>query len=70
MLRVVCEESLRICGGGDADGGGVWVLGALIRVLMLFIRPPKKDVFGLEASAVAPVGVAAADDDGGGLGEE
>lgn len=67
MLRVICGWSLRVCSGGVDDGGGVWVLGGLIRVLMLFISPPKKDGLGLEASAVLPVGV---DDDGGGLGEE
>lgn len=67
-MMVICGESLRVCSGGVDEGGGVWVLGALISVLMLFMRPPKKDVLGLEASVTAPNGVD--DDDGGGLGEE
>lgn len=69
-MGVVGLDSLGVvCGTGEADeGGGVWVLDAglsdLISVLRLFIRPPKKDVLGLDASLAAP----GADDDKGGDG--
>lgn len=63
-MVVICGESLRVCCGCVDKGGDVWFLGVLISVLMLFIRPPKKDVLGLEAST------AEVDDSGGALDEE
>lgn len=70
-MAVICGKSLSVGCGCVDEGTGVWLLGALISVLMLLIRPPKKDVLGLEASVASAAAVPAGiDDDGGGLGEE